>query len=133
MSPNDVPFEIVFFRDDDGEKPVAAFLRTLSSNVALALNTKAAIRALQDGLLHREPFTKALGEGLYEVRVEGKDAIRILYFYASGRRVVILHAFQKKSQKTPQRELTIAYQRKSQFEQMEREDPTHENRPRSRT
>jgi phage-related protein len=133
LSPNDVRFEVELFRDVDGQKPVATFLRSLSSNVTLALNTKAAIKALQDGLLHREPFTKALGEGLYEARVEGKDAIRILYFYAGGRRVVIVHAFQKKTQKTPQRELTIANQRKRRFERQEREDPNDEDRPRSRT
>lgn len=49
---------------------------------------------------------------LWELRVKGGEGIaRALYVTASGRRVVILHAFVKKSDKTPKRALDTARQR----------------------
>jgi phage-related protein len=40
---------------------------------------------------------------------------RILYFFFSGRRIVLLHGFQKKTEKTPQRETEIAKRRMNDF------------------
>ena len=55
---------------------------------------------------------KHLEEKLWELRVNGRDGIaRALYVTAPGRRVVVLRAFVKKTQKTPPRELEIARQR----------------------
>jgi len=49
---------------------------------------------------------------LWELRMSGRDGIaRAIYVTASGRRVVVLRAFAKKSEKTPPRELEIARQR----------------------
>jgi phage-related protein len=57
----------------------------------------------------REPYIKHLDEKLWEMRVIGRDNIaRIIYVAASGRRVVLLHAFIKKTDKTPRRALEIA-------------------------
>lgn len=54
----------------------------------------------------REPHTKALGDGLFEARLKGKETIaRIFFAYEKGRIVIMLHGFIKKSQKTPLREL----------------------------
>lgn len=55
---------------------------------------------------------KHLGGKLWELRISGRDGIsRVIYLTASGRRVVILRAFIKKSQTTPQSELELARQR----------------------
>jgi phage-related protein len=55
---------------------------------------------------------KHLEGKLWEIRVKGASGIsRAIYVTASGRRVVILRAFVKKSQKTPQKELELARQR----------------------
>ena len=55
---------------------------------------------------------KHLEDKLWELRVTGRDGIsRAIYMTASGRRVVILRVFVKKTQKTPPRELEIARQR----------------------
>jgi phage-related protein len=55
---------------------------------------------------------KHLEDKLWELRVSGRDGIsRAIYVTASGRRVVILRTFVKKTQKTPPRELEIARQR----------------------
>ena len=58
------------------------------------------------------PHTRAMGQGLFELRVKGAEGIaRVFYCTAVGRRIVILHQFTKKSEKTPRRELKIASRR----------------------
>ncbi|WP_246700293.1 type II toxin-antitoxin system RelE/ParE family toxin [Rhodopseudomonas sp. WA056] len=55
---------------------------------------------------------KHLEERLWELRITGRDGIsRAIYVTAEGRRVVVVRAFVKKTQKTPPRELAIARQR----------------------
>lgn len=56
-----------------------------------------------------EPHTKAFGEGLFELRLKGAEGIaRVFFCTLVGRRIVVLHSFVKKSQKTPPRERRIA-------------------------
>ena len=57
-------------------------------------------------------WMKPLGDRLWELRITGRDGIaRAIYVTATGRRVVIVRIFIKKSQKTPQRELELARRR----------------------
>jgi phage-related protein len=59
-----------------------------------------------------EPYIKHLEGKLWEMRMKGRDGIaRAIYVTAKGERVVVLHAFVKKTQKTPQRALEIARER----------------------
>ena len=56
-----------------------------------------------------EPHTRALGDGLFELRLKGAEGIaRVFYCTLPGRRIVILHAFVKKSRRTPPRERELA-------------------------
>lgn len=58
------------------------------------------------------PHTRAMGGGLFELRLKAAEGIaRVFYCTAVGRRVVMLHQFIKKSEKTPPRELEIARRR----------------------
>lgn len=58
------------------------------------------------------PHTRAMGEGLFELRIKGKEGIaRVFYCTMVGQRIVLLHGFIKKSQKTPPRELKLARSR----------------------
>jgi phage-related protein len=55
------------------------------------------------------PHTRAMGGGLFEVRAKGREGIgRAFYCTVIGQRILILHAFIKKSEQTPARELEIA-------------------------
>ena len=57
----------------------------------------------------REPHIKHLEGKLWEMRMKGKDGIaRAIYVTAERERVVVLHAFTKKTQKTPARALDVA-------------------------
>ena len=58
------------------------------------------------------PYTRSMGDGLFEIRSRGKEGIgRSLFCTVKGRKVIILHSFIKKSAKTPKRELKTAMKR----------------------
>ena len=60
----------------------------------------------------RLPHSRAFGDGLFELRPRGKSGIgRAFYCFLVGQRVMVLHAFIKKSQQTPERELRLARKR----------------------
>jgi phage-related protein len=60
---------------------------------------------------------EASGDKLWELRLTGKDGIaRAIYITATGRRVVIVRIFVKKTQKTPPREIELARQRAKEVE-----------------
>jgi len=66
----------------------------------------------EHGLALRLPHSRAMGDGLFELRPRGRSGIgRALYCFRTGHRVVILHAFIKKTQQTPDRELMLARRR----------------------
>ena len=69
-------------------------------------------RMLMHGANLGEPHTKALGDGLFELRLKGIEGIaRVFYCTLVGRRIVMLHSIVKKTQKTPAHELKIAQNR----------------------
>jgi phage-related protein len=58
------------------------------------------------------PHTKALSDGLFELRLKSKEGIgRIFYCTKIGKRIIMLHSFVKKSQKLPKNEINIALNR----------------------
>jgi phage-related protein len=60
----------------------------------------------------REPHTKALGDGLFELRLKSKEGIaRVFYCTIIERRIVLLHSFIKKTDRTPPAELETAKKR----------------------
>jgi phage-related protein len=65
----------------------------------------------------REPHVKHLRDKLWEMRMSGRDGIaRALYMTVRGRRIVILHAFVKKTQKTPPQAIRLALERAKELE-----------------
>ena len=60
----------------------------------------------------RMPHSRAFGDGLFELRPRGRAGIgRAFYCFLVGHRVVVLHAFVKKSQQTPDKEMKLARKR----------------------
>lgn len=67
---------------------------------------------MQSGANLGEPHTRAMGDGLFELRLKGPEGIaRVFYCTLVGKRIVMLHSFVKKTQKTPARELRTAQAR----------------------
>jgi len=56
-------------------------------------------------------------DGLYEIRVQlGSDIFRIFCFFDQGQLVVLMNGFQKKTQKTPKKEIELALKIKAEYE-----------------
>jgi phage-related protein len=69
-------------------------------------------RMVEAGANLGEPHTQAMGSGLFELRLKGAEGIaRVFYCTLVGQRIVMLHSFVKKTQKTPAKELTLAKNR----------------------
>jgi phage-related protein len=67
-----------------------------------------------------EPHTKAMGGGLFELRLKGAEGIaRVFYCALIGKRIVMLNSFVKKSPRTPQQELEVA---RSRMKEVKNED-----------
>ena len=63
------------------------------------------------------PHTRAMGDGLFELRIKGVEGIaRVFYCVTVERRIVMLHSFIKKTQAAPVRELDIARRHKKEIE-----------------
>lgn len=63
------------------------------------------------------PHTKAMGDGLFELRLKAAEGIaRVFYCTMVNHRIVMLHQFIKKTDKTPARELDVARTRKMEIE-----------------
>jgi phage-related protein len=66
------------------------------------------------------PHTRAMKDGLFELRLKAAEGIgRVFYCTLSERRVMMLHQFVKKSQKTPRKELEIARRRMKEVKDAE--------------
>jgi phage-related protein len=108
-------WSIVFYVTRNGDEPVREFLESLD------LRTQArfawSIEQLRiRNVTAREPLVRHLEEKIWELRRESRTNIyRLLYRFLPGRRILFLHGFQKKTQKTPRREIEIAQQRSTDF------------------
>lgn len=96
---------------------VAAEIAALPADMQ-ARFLRLAERIVQAGLESlREPHVKHLEAKLWELRLTGRDGIaRALYVTAIGRRVVVVRAFVKKTQKTPRAEIELALRRAKEIE-----------------
>lgn len=57
------------------------------------------------------PHTRAMGKNLFELRLKGAEGIARIFFCIKARRIIMLHLFIKKTQKTPKKELKTALSR----------------------
>ncbi len=71
----------------------------------------AGLAKLRNRQYHREPLSKALGNGLFEMRHVGKLNTRIIWFFMKNRRIVALHGIRNKGQAIPARDLDTARER----------------------
>ena len=106
---------VVFYREDGGRSPVSEFLEDLDERAQESVI--ASIEQLRvRNIRAREPLVRHLEDKLWELGDESRGNIyRLIYFFFAGRRIVLLHGFQKKTQKTPRREIELALQRYRRF------------------
>ena len=72
---------------------------------------------LRDHRYHREPLSKSIGSGLFELRHVGKLNTRVLWFFMKGRRIVAVHGIRNKGQAIAKRDLETARTRMRDWQQ----------------
>jgi phage-related protein len=104
-----------FYSRADGTSPVREFLEGLDEKTqARFIWSIEQLRQLN--VRAREPLVKPLEGKLWELRRASQGNIyRLLYFFFSGRRIVFVHGFQKKTQKTPRKEIEVARTRMEDY------------------
>ncbi len=102
-------WKVEYYHASRGTYPVKEFL--ILQDRKVQLKVQSAIQILvQYGPYLKPPYMKKLAPNLYELRIKSQIAIRIFYSLKSNT-YILLHAFKKKTQKTPDKELRIALDR----------------------
>ncbi len=102
-------WKVLFFQTVRGDSPVREFIgeqdSLIRSKIALSI-----LLLKNQGPFLKPPYIKKLQDKLYELRISGTAQIRIFYTIYHAE-YYLLHAFKKKSQKTPSKELKVALDR----------------------
>lgn len=108
--------EIIFYKTAGGRCPVEEFLNHLAAKKARKVAW--VLQLIEDlDIVPAQYFQKMVGtDDLWEVRVKiGSDIFRLLGFFDGAKLVVLAHAFQKKTQKTPRQAIARATDRKRDY------------------
>src|SRR3989338_6318126 len=98
-------FKVYFFKTARGILPVKEFMEVQNDEVYTKILRS--IKLLREGgPFLKPPDAKKIDKNLYELRIRGKEAIRIFYTKSSIG-YILLHAFKKKTQKIPKKELKL--------------------------
>jgi phage-related protein len=105
-------FKVEFYETNTGRRPVEEFLLKLkASDPDDFAAVMAGIAKLRHRQYHREPLSKALADGLFELRHIGKLNTRVLWFFRKGRRIIAVHGIRNKGLAIPARDLDVARER----------------------
>src|SRR2546423_1831425 len=105
-------FTVEFYETVNGRSPVEEFLEELrASTPAISLPCWLGWQNCAIANIIGKPLSKALGDGLFELRHVGKLNTRVLWFFVKGRRIVAAHGIRNKGQSIPIRDLNTARER----------------------
>jgi phage-related protein len=111
-------FTVEFYVTTKGQCPVQEFLDDIKQSDphdhAAVLRGLAKLRNRQ---YHREPLSKALRNGLFELRHVGKLNTRVLWFFVKSRRIIAVHGIRNKGQAIPARDLDTAQDRMREWQE----------------
>ena len=116
-------FQLIIYEKTNGEVPVEEFLDSIDPKMRAKIY--GLMEILQEkGNMLREPYSKHLDDGIYELRCKfGSDITRVLYFFYYDGKIVMTNGFVKKTQKTPKKEIKLAKERRKDFiERMTRDE-----------
>ena len=116
MGKGQAVFQVDFYRLPDGRVPVEEFLDGLNIKMRnMALDSIALLEEFGNHL--REPHSKPIGHGLFELRIKfSSDITRIFYFFCIRNRIIMTNGFVNKAEKTPRSEIELAKKYKEDFE-----------------
>lgn len=108
-------WSVEFYIDPNGKSPVREFLNSLDRKTVARLDWSIEQLRVRNQQA-REPLVKNLEGKLWELRRKSNGNIyRLMYFFFTGQRIVFVHGFQKKTQKTPRREIETAKARMEDY------------------
>lgn len=101
-------FEIIYFTKANGSIPVSDFLDSLSPKMQAKVSKTIELLRVEGNMLNY-PHSRLLDDGIFELRIQTEGNInRVLYFFISGRKVVLTNGFTKKTDLTPPNQIDIA-------------------------
>ncbi len=103
-------YQVIFFQNSRGDRPVQSYVRNLDKST-FSKYVRLTDVLSNYGPLISMPYSRKLTKNLSELRTKGKNPIRIIYTLIENK-YFLLHAFQKKTQKTPIKEIQIAEKRR---------------------
>lgn len=108
-------WRVVYFTSSSKENPVSKFIDSCSKSQQVKILR--ILKHLEEyGIQSAIPHIRKLsGTPFWEIRILGKDNIRIIYIVTVEKLIVLLHGFFKKTQKTSKKEIEICYKRYREF------------------
>jgi len=104
--------QIKFYHSD-----IEKFIKKLEKQtIAKVLRTLDLLENFGEDL--KMPHSKNIGKGLHELRIRGVQEVRFIYTFQSGKIIIVLHGFTKKTQKIPAKHIQLALERKSSLDKI---------------
>lgn len=101
-------FLVEYYQKNNGEIPCEDFILSLNEKMQAKVFHTLELLELYGNEL-REPYSKHIGDGIFELRVkQGSNITRVLYFFFIGKKAILTNGFVKKTQKTPQSEIDLS-------------------------
>ena len=116
--PDPRPLPVVFFRTEAGSEPAREWLRELPALERAIIGED--LKTLQFRWPLGMPLVRSLGGGLWELRSNLPTRRARCLFYVPQNRIVVLHGFIKKTQKTPPEDKALALKRKDAHSKAEK-------------
>lgn len=109
-------YKVFYYLSPSGDNPIKKFINSLEEKQQVKILR--IFQYIQEyGLIAIIPHTKKLtGTDLWEIRILGKDNIRIIYIIPLNKTMLVLHGFVKKKQKTSRNDIDIALARYEDWE-----------------
>lgn len=101
-------FDVEYYEKEDGTFPAEEFILSLDTKMQAKMFRELELLETFGNEL-REPHSKPLGDGIYEIRAKvASDITRVLYFFVVNKKIILTNGFVKKTRKTPDSEITLA-------------------------
>lgn len=108
-------FQVVFYTNARGDSPVEEFINAMPTKQQRKVGSFLELLA-QEGPALRRPYADHVRGDLRELRMQfGRNEYRVFHFFVQQQRVVLVHAFAKKTQQLPEREIETAEERMKDF------------------
>ena len=109
-------WKIVYYKTTSGKFPVKELIDKLNEKAQAKVSNTFDLLVEFGTKLGLPHSKKVMGTSLWELRILGEKALRFFYIAKVGKEFLILHAFVKKQQKTPKKEIKTAISRLNEYQ-----------------